>query len=62
MRVLLVVALALIVLPLAAAEPDVRPLCDGEPIVDLRSCYHGVTIHTCGSDDRLYGAGCFVPA
>lgn len=62
-RAALLTLLALALLPgLASAEDPVpRPLCDGEPVVDLRTCYHGHTLHVCGSDDRLHGAGCFVP-
>ena len=60
---LLLVALsALVVLPGLAAsqDPDPRRLCDGEPLVDLRACYDGHTVHTCKSDDQLHGLGCIV--
>lgn len=59
MRALAFLVLLLAMSPLAMAEPDVRPLCDGEPIVDIEGCGDGVRVHTCGSDDRLMGAGCF---
>lgn len=45
--------------PLADAEPNVRPLCDGEPIVWIGRCYDGIAVETCGSDDRLGVLGCF---
>jgi hypothetical protein len=60
---LLLLVLGAVLLPsLAAAEdpPNPRPLCDGEPLVDLRECYDGYAVHTCKSDDRLHGLGCFV--
>jgi hypothetical protein len=61
MRTALLILLTLtVLLPGATAEdPDPRPLCDGEPLVELRECYGGYELRTCGSDDRLMGAGCF---
>ena len=62
MRTALLLLLTLtVLLPGATAEdPDPRPLCDGEPLVDLRDCYDGYALHACKSGDRLMGAGCFV--
>lgn len=62
MRAGILALLALVLLPGAALaeDPDPRPLCDGEPLVDLRDCHDGYTVHTCGGKDRLMGAGCFV--
>lgn len=59
---LLLLILGAVLLPsLASAEdPDPRPLCDGEPLVDLRDCYDGLAVHTCKSGDQLHGVGCFV--
>lgn len=60
MKALLVITLLIIGLPLAAADPiNERPLCEGEPLVDLEWCGDGAKIYTCTSDDQLRGAGCF---
>ena len=59
MRVLILLVLAMTLTPLADAEPNVRPLCDGEPIVWIGRCYDGIAVETCGSDDRLGVLGCF---
>lgn len=45
--------------PPADAEPIIRRLCDGEPIIDYERCADGVAIYACGSDDRLSGVACF---
>lgn len=59
MKALLLVCLLLAASPLALADPiDERPLCEGEPLVDLRECPTLYSVHTCGSDDRLMGLVC----
>ena len=62
MRAGLLMLLALVLLPGAATaeDPDPRPLCDGAPIVEIRDCQSGASVHVCGGHDQLRGLGCFI--
>lgn len=61
MKALLIVLLVVTLAPLAAADPiNERPLCEGEPLFDLRECPATYSVHVCGSDDRLMGLGCAI--